>query len=164
MKLAAVVMAVVLGFAILFAVHQGRLGAGLRASAGSALQMAPIFVLAFLLMGFMEVLLPRGWVDQWLSDASGWRGLVVAWLAGILTPGGSAIGMPVAAGLTATGASPAVLVTYLTSMATLNVLRMPIEVAFYGSRLMILRVAACLVVPFVAGGMTRLLAPLLWGR
>jgi hypothetical protein len=44
MKLAAVVMAVVLGFAILFAVHQGRLGAGLRASAGSALQMAPVHV------------------------------------------------------------------------------------------------------------------------
>ena len=66
MKLAAVVMAVVLGFAILFAVYQGRLGAGLRASAGSALQMAPILALAFLLLGFVEVLLPRGWVDQWM--------------------------------------------------------------------------------------------------
>lgn len=164
MKWAYVVFFALLLGVVALAAAQGKLGEGFRASGKSAVQLGPVLILAFLVMGFTEVLLPQGWVERWLTDASGPRGLAVAWLAGVLTPGGSVIGFPMAAGLLKTGASPAVVVTYVTSMALLNVLRLPMEVGLYGGRVLALRVLACLVLPFVAGGFARLLAPLVLGR
>jgi len=38
------------------------------------------------------------------------------------------------------------------------------EASLYGPRVLALRVAACLVVPFVAGGLARLFAPFILGR
>lgn len=157
MKSALVVFSVCLLAIVALAMWQGKLDAGLRASLRSAIGIGPVLVLAVFIMGFTEVLLPQGWVEQWLSDASGPRGLLVAWLAGVLTPGGSVLGIPLAAGLLKTGASPAVVVTYLTSMATLSLIRMPMEVSLYGLRLTALRVASCALLPFVAGGLTRLI-------
>lgn len=164
MKWAAILLAVLFAIMLGVAAHQGRLETGLRASARSAVMIGPVFLLAVLVMGFTEVLMPQGWVGRWLTDASGARGLGIAWLAGVLTPGGSVIGMPLAAGLLTTGASPAVVVTYLTSMATLNLLRLPMEVGVYGVRVMLIRVLACAVVPFIAGGVARLIAPFILVR
>jgi uncharacterized membrane protein YraQ (UPF0718 family) len=161
MKWAIVIFLGILLSVVGLAAWQGRLEAGLRATARSAVEIGPILVLAIVIMGFTEVLLPQGWVERWLTDASGPRGLLVAWLAGVLTPGGSIIGFPLAAGLLKTGASPAVVVTYLTSMALLNVLRLPMEAGTYGLRMAALRVLACVLLPFLAGGMARVFAPLM---
>jgi uncharacterized membrane protein YraQ (UPF0718 family) len=138
---------------------RGQLAEGFRASARGAVVLGPMLLLAVFIMGFTEVLLPQDWVERWLTDASGPRGLLVGWLAGLLTPGGGVVGFPLAAGLLKTGASPAVVVTYLTSMATLNLLRLPMEAGYYGLRVMTLRALACAVLPFLAGGIARLLAP-----
>lgn len=143
------------------AAAQGRLDAALRTTGRSAVEIGPILVLAVIVMGFTEALLPQGWVERWLTDAAGFRGLLLAWLAGVLTPGGSVIGFPLAAGLARTGASPAIIVTYLTAMALLNVLRIPMEAATYGLRLTAIRVLTCAALPLLAGGLARLLTPLL---
>jgi uncharacterized membrane protein YraQ (UPF0718 family) len=164
MKWAAIFLAVLFLSILGLAVYQGRLETGFRASARSMITIGPVFLLALLVMGFTEVLLPQGWVERWLTDASGARGLVIAWVAGILTPGGSVIGMPLAAELLTTGASPAVVVTFLTSMATLNILRLPMEAGFYGMRVTAIRVVSCAVVPFIAGGIARLLSPFVMAR
>ena len=54
-----------------------------------------------------------------------------------------------------------VLMTYATSFATLSILRVPLEVGFYGWRLTLIRIAVSLVLPLLAGGLTRLLLPIL---
>ena len=141
----------------------GTLTAGLRGGGQSFVRFLPIMALAFAVMGLVEALLPHGLVEAWLSDEAGWRGLGAAWLAGLLTPGGSIIGMPLAAGLLKAGVSPAVLVTYLTSLAVLSVIRMPLELGFYGWRLMVLRIVASLVLPLIAGLSARLVAPWVMG-
>jgi uncharacterized membrane protein YraQ (UPF0718 family) len=41
-----------------------------------------------LLAGFVEVVLRRETVAAWFSDAAGARGILIAWVAGALTPGG----------------------------------------------------------------------------
>lgn len=142
----------------------GTFQAGLRQGGLQLLRILPILLLAFLIAGYLEVLLPEGFVESWLSDGSGWRGILVAWVAGILTPGGSIIGMPLAAGLYSSGVGIGVLVTYLTSLALLSVLRLPIEVGFLGPRLTALRFAACLLLPPLAGLLARALAPFFLGR
>lgn len=144
---------------IIVAAAKGELGAGLRSAGIQGLKFLPVLVIAFLIMGLIEVLLPQALVERWLSDAAGWRGLAVAWLAGALTPAGSIIGMPLAAGLLRAGVSASVLVTYLTSLATLSLIRVPMEIGFYGWRLTMVRVIASLVLPFAAGIVTRWIAP-----
>lgn len=164
MKWATGLFAAIAVAVVLVALAQGRLGDGLRASGRTAVALVPVLGLAILIMGFTEVLLPQGWVERWLTDAAGPRGMLIAWVAGILTPGGSLVGFPLAAGLLKTGASPAVVVTYLTSMALLNLLRLPMEAGLYGPRVLALRVVACLVLPFVAGAIARFAAPFVLGR
>jgi len=133
---------------------------GLRTSGQQLVRFMPVLVIAMLLAGFAEVLLPAELVQTWLSDASGWRGIGVAWLAGILTPGGSIMGMPLVAALFKVGAGVGVLVTYLTSLALMSVLRIPLEVGFIGWRLAALRVAVSILLPPIAGLLAQVVAPL----
>lgn len=133
------------------AAAQGVFVDGLSRASRTFLAMLPILVVAFLLAGMAEALLPPGFVERWLSDAAGARGFVVAWIAGALTPAGGLLGMPLAAGLLKAGAGVGVLVTYLTSMALLPLLRVPMEVGIYGGRLALLRIAASCLLPLVAG-------------
>ena len=147
------------------ALHRGQdvFVEGLKSGGLSFAKFVPILMIAFLLMGFVDVLLPRDVVEKWLTDGSGWTGLGIAWLAGVLTPGGSIIGMPLAAGLLKAGVGAGVLVTYLTSLACLSLIRVPLEIGFYGWRLMVLRVIASLILPLMAGAIARLVAPWVMG-
>lgn len=135
--------------------------AAIKHSSTQLLKFLPVLIVAFLLMGFLKALLPAQLVQNWLSESSGWKGMAIAWIAGALTPGGSIIGMPIAAGLFQAGVGISVLVTYLVSMATLSVLRIPIELGFLGWRLTLVRILSCLLLPFAAGFLARYVAPLI---
>ncbi len=139
----------------------GTFAAGWRTSLEQLARFLPILLIAMVVAGFTETLLPDDIVERWLSDASGWRGIGVAWLAGVLTPGGSIIGLPVAAVLYQAGVGLSVLMTYLTSLATLSLLRVPLEVGFYGWRVTGVRIAVSLILPLIAGGLTQLATSLL---
>jgi len=154
LRVAAVVMAllvIALGAICLWKGGVALLGDGLRAGGKGALQLVPLLAVVFLLAGFAEVLLPRATIAAWLSDAAGLRGLLIAWVAGALTPGGGPVGLPLAAALMRSGAGVGVLVTYVTSMSLLSFVRVPLELGTYGPRLTALRIASSLVLPLIAG-------------
>lgn len=130
---------------------------GVRLSLDQILHFLPVLVVALFVAGFAEALIPKDLVTTWLSDAAGWRGMVLAWVAGMLTPGGGIIGLPMVAAMYRAGVGLSVLITYATAFFTLPLLRMPIEVGFYGWRITALRWAVSLAFPFIAGGLTRLL-------
>lgn len=161
MKAAMVVMGIALAALVGLVIARGQVHEAARASWSQAGQLVPLLVLALLVAGCAEVLLSRELVERWLSDASGWRGITVAWIAGIVTPGGSLVGLPMVAGMARLGVGGAVMVTYLASVAMLSVIRFPLEVGFIGGRLATLRFLACLLLPPLAGLLARLLAPLL---
>lgn len=163
MKGALVVMAAFLAVLVGVVAWRGQLGEAARASWSQAGQFGPVLVLALLVVGCTEVLLSRELVERWLSDAAGLRGIAIAWGAGILTPGGSLVGLPIVAGLHRVGVGPSVLVTYLVSLATLSAIRIPMEVGLIGGRLATLRFLACLGLPPLAGVLTRVLLPLVRG-
>ncbi len=133
---------------------------GLSTSLQQLGRFLPVLVVAMLIAGFSETLLPKDLVERWLSDSSGWRGIGIAWLAGILTPGGSFIGLPLIAALYKSGVGLSILMTYATSLATLSILRIPLEIGFYGWRLTLVRITVSIVLPFIAGGLTLLILPL----
>jgi len=160
MKSTALVMAGALLLLMGLAMAQGTFREGLGTSMRQLVGFLPVLVIAVMLAGFAETLLPRQIVQDWLSDSSGIKGLAVAWFAGIITPGGSIVGLPIIAGLYRVGVGTAVLMTYATSLATLSILRLPLEAGFYGWKLTALRVGVSLGLPFIAGGLTMLLLKL----
>ena len=163
MKTTVMALFAVLAILIVLALLQGQatFNQAWRASLGQLLKFLPILVIAILVAGFTETLIPEGVIKTWLSDASGWRGLALGWFAGVITSGGSIIGLPLIAALYKSGVGLSVLMTYSTSLATLSLLRIPLEVGFYGWRLTVIRILASLVLPLIAGVLTQLLVPML---
>lgn len=126
-----------------------------RACVGQAKQLVPLLVLAIVIAGCAEVLLPKAWVESWLSDAAGWKGIATAWVAGALTPNGGLVGLPLAAGFAKAGVGAPVLVTYMVSLSTLSLMRLPVEMGLVGGKLATMRFAACVVLPPLSGLLTR---------
>lgn len=167
MKAALIVMGVMLLGVVGLAAWRGGwplVSEGLMRGGRESVTLLPLLAVVFLLTGFVQVLLPRDLVANWLSDEAGWRGIGVAWVAGALTPGGGPIGMPLAAALIRSGAGLGVIVTYLTSLSLLSFIRLPMEVAIYGGRLTGLRLLISLALPPVAGLLAHAVGPLLMGR
>jgi uncharacterized membrane protein YraQ (UPF0718 family) len=151
MKIALLFMLVPLAIMLIVIAYTRRFGPLWTASLGQAQGLLPILLLAVLFAACVEVLLPGDLIGRWLGESSGLRGIAIAWLAGILTPGGGPIGLTLVAAVVRQGASMPVVLTYLVSLATLSLIRMPLEVAILGGRLTLLRVLFCLLLPPLVG-------------
>jgi uncharacterized membrane protein YraQ (UPF0718 family) len=117
-----------------------------------------VIFLSFLVAGLAEALVPKEWVSSVLGEESGWRGLFLASAAGIVTPAGPFVSMPLAAAMLRSGAAPAAVVSYLAAWALLAGHRLfAWEVPILGARFAFTRWALCLVLPLAAGALTRLL-------
>lgn len=119
--------------------------------AGQAKTLVPLVLLAVVIAACVEVLLSPSQVAGWLGDGSGWRGVLAGWVAGALTPGGGPIGLPLAAALARRGAALPAVLTYLTSMSLLSLIRLPMEWGLLGGRITATRWAATALVPPLVG-------------
>jgi uncharacterized membrane protein YraQ (UPF0718 family) len=149
--------------AALSAVAIGRGGAPLLAeSLGGGVRLfvrfGLVIFLSFLVAGLAENLLPRDWVSGALGADSGWKGLWLATAAGIVTPSGPLVSMPIAAVLLRSGAAPPAVVAFLAAWSLLAVHRLIAwEVPIMGAPFALTRWSLCLFLPVVAGGLARLL-------
>lgn len=146
--------------ALLALVHRahkwGPLGASIASQARS---LVPLVLLAVVIAACVEVLVSPAVIAKFLGDGAGFRGVLVAWVAGILTPGGGPIGLPLAATLAKRGAALPAVLTYLTSMALLSFMRLPLEWGILGGRLTLTRWASTAWIPPAVGALA-----LLWQR
>ena len=134
------------------------LGEGLGNGASLLLRFAAIIAVSFLAAGLAEKLVPHEWVGGALGEQAGVRGILIAAVAGMITPAGPFVSMPVAAALLRSGAAPAAVVAYLTGWSLLAVQRLVAwEVPILGWRFALLRYAACVVFPVLAGLLVRAL-------
>ena len=126
------------------------------ADARLMLDLLPRMAAALLLAGALFVLLPRDKVARWLGAGSGLRGLVLAEIAGILTPGGPMTAFPMAAMMIGAGADIGAAVTYVTAWMFLGVSRMLVwEIPFMGADFAMLRYGVSLALPLLAGLIAR---------
>ncbi len=162
MKITFIVMLAILLVLVGGALYKGN-GLLFEGSKNASLQLIkflPILFVVFFIMGLLEVLLPKDFIQNWLSDAAGYKGILVGWVAGALTPGGSIMAFPIVATLYSKGVSLSILITYITSLTLLSFIRFPLEVSFYGGKITTVRVIASLLLPPIAGIITRLITPL----
>jgi len=135
-------------------VWQG-LGGGTRL----LLRYALVLVVSFLAAGLAEVLVPNEWVRRSLGEDSGLRGIAIAAGAGVITPAGPFVSMPITAVLLRSGAGVGPAVAYLTGWSLLAVHRLVAwEIPILGVRFALLRYGVSLVVPVLAGLLARAVA------
>ncbi len=118
----------------------------------------PALVLAFIAAGMISKILPREIMSRWLGEESGLPGLVLATLAGSLTPGGPFVQFPIVAALLKSGAGVAPVMAYISAWSLLGMNRFLIyELPLLGWKLSLSRLSASLLFPIIIGLLTRFL-------
>jgi len=112
----------------------------------------PRMVVALLLAGLMQVLVPQDFVSRHLGQGGGLRSLLLATLAGVVTPGGPMVTMPFMVALANSGAALPSLVAYMTAWSLFGLQRIIAwEAPLMGWRFVFARVVPSLAFPVIAG-------------
>ncbi len=120
----------------------------------------PLILCAFLIEGALKTVIPTEWVQKWLAEEGGIRGVALGVIAGALTPGGPYTSFPIALVLVRAGAGLGTVVSYLTAWSLLSFTRYPMEAAFVGPKITVLRFLLTFwVPPFVGLLAHRFIAP-----
>ncbi|PYM33346.1 MAG: hypothetical protein DME15_11440 [Candidatus Rokuibacteriota bacterium] len=111
----------------------------------------PRLVPALILAGLMQVLVPEAVVSRYFGRESGLRAILIATLAGMLTPGGPMVSVPFMVALAHSGAALPPLVAYMTSWSLFGMQRIIAwEAPLMGWKFVIVRVVPSLAFPVVA--------------
>lgn len=118
--------------------------------------LLPRIILAMFVAGLVEALLPKDKVAYWVGSESGMRGILIATVAGALTPGGPMTSFPFVVALYMAGADRGSLVAYLTAWSLLGFQRVMVwELPLMGVDFALLRSLANLPLPIIAGILAR---------
>ena len=111
---------------------------------------------ALLIAASIQVLLPRDKVARWLGEQAGFRAMLIAMVAGMVTPGGPMTSFPVVNALHEAGTGRRALVSYLTSWSTQGFQRILMwELPMMGLEFATFRFLVSLPLPLVAGMISR---------
>ena len=122
-------------------------------------QNALLLTLAFIIVGFVNILSPDELVKTWIGPNSGLRGILLAESIGMMLPGGPYVVFPLIAILFEAGAGLASVITVITSWSTQSLLTISFELPFMGWRFTVIRWSIGLFIPLFSG----IAALLLWG-
>jgi uncharacterized membrane protein YraQ (UPF0718 family) len=116
----------------------------------------PRVFIAISIAALVWFLIPRDRISALVGSESGMRGLIIATIAGTITPGGPASAYALLAVLAASGADRGALVAYITAWATLGLQRVLVwDVPFMGAEFAFLRILISLPLPVIAGLIAR---------
>lgn len=105
-----------------------------------------------LIGALIQILVPRATIVRWLGSGSGWTGLLIATLAGVLIPAGPFTVFPIAASLLLAGADRGTAVAFISGWLLLGLNRALIwEMPFFGTDIVLLRSALSVWMPFAVG-------------
>ena len=112
----------------------------------------PRLVPALILAGLVQVLVPQDVVSRHFGRQAGLRALVIATVAGMVTPGGPMVSMPFMVAAAHSGAGLPALVAYMTAWSLFGLHRIIAwEAPLLGWKFVIARVASSLAFPVLAG-------------
>jgi uncharacterized membrane protein YraQ (UPF0718 family) len=116
----------------------------------------PRLIPALILAGMLQVLVPQEVVSRHLGREGGFRGILIASVAGILTPGGPMVTVPFLVALANSGAAMAPMVAYMTSWSLFGMQRIIAwEAPLMGWRFVAVRVLPSLAFPVIAGWLVK---------
>ncbi len=114
--------------------------------------VAPQIILGFMAAGLIQVVVPPQVIARLIGEGSGIPGVLVATVAGALTPAGPFVSFPLVVALYKSGAGVGPLVAYIISWGILPIHRMLIwELPLLGPSFALPRYTVSLLLPIVAG-------------
>lgn len=137
--------------------HDGTFARGLREMWRTTRQTGPLLLIAFMIVGYVNVLAPQHLVQAWIGPESGWRGLLLGELIGMMLPGGPYVVFPLIAALYKAGAGIGPAVAIVTSWAMLGLVSVSFELPFMGWRFTAVRWTLGLLFPAFCGFLATLL-------
>ncbi|MDK2741798.1 MAG: hypothetical protein NDI90_02710 [Nitrospira sp. BO4] len=129
---------------------------GWKAGLELLLTVLPLMILSLGISQLAQALIPKDQITQWIGQESGWRGVWIGSLAGVLAPGGPMIVFPMAAGFLQAGAGLGTLVAYVTAWSMWGARIIMLESALISPRFALFRFLSCVFVPPLAGGIAHL--------
>src|SRR3990172_10066229 len=145
-----IVIAVILGI-IAYAKEPPLLFSGLKAGGTMFSGILPLLLAAFAIAGFIQVLVPKEFIMRWVGKEAGLRGILIACLAGGITPGGPYVSFPIVAALYKAGAGIGAIVAYVTAWSLWAGGRFPIEIGLIGPKVTLIRLVSTFIFPPIAG-------------
>lgn len=154
--IALTLMAVIL---LVVAYRQGKIIEGLKQAKTMFLNVLPLLFFAFIIVGFLNLLMPEQALRDWLGEESGWRGLIVGPAIGALIQGGPFAFFPLFESVFRYNVTTGTAVAMITAWGMINVGHLPYEFTFLGPRFVLLKYGMYLAIPSLTG----LLANILFG-
>jgi len=114
-------------------------------------EMALIIPPVFLLMGLIEIWVPKDQIKKWLGSGSGIRGGLLSLAFGTLPTGPLYVAFPIAATLLRKGASINNVVIFLGAWAALKIPQLMVEIKFLGVPFTGLRFSLTLLMLIIMG-------------
>ena len=125
---------------------------GLTRGADMLLRFGLLIVVSFLAAGLIETLVPQEWIREQLGADAGLRGFALATGAGMVTPSGPFIAIPLAVSMLRAGAHGAIVIAYVSAWGLISLHRLIAwEIPLLGVRMALLRFALCLALPALVG-------------
>ena len=113
--------------------------------------LLPRIAIGMIGSGFIAEILPSKLIPAWLGADSGTTGLLVATIAGALTPGGPVVGFAIATAALKSGAGAPQVIAYTVAWALFAIQRLIVfEVPMMPAYAVWLRAAVSLPLPFLA--------------
>ncbi len=125
---------------------------GATEGARDFVMLLPRIMIGVVGSGYVAAIMPQDLITTWIGPNSGISGITIATLAGAITPGGAVVGFSVgAAALKGGGGAPQV-IAYSTAWSLYALTRLiNWEVAMMPPRVVWLRAAVSIPLPFLAG-------------
>lgn len=124
---------------------------GFRIASKMLVDVLPMLLIAFVLAGMVRALIPAEIIVRYLGKEAGFKGIILACAAGAVSPGGPFINFPLVAMLYQAGASIGAVVGFVTAWALWPGVRMIWEISILGPKVALIRLAATIAFPPIAG-------------
>jgi uncharacterized membrane protein YraQ (UPF0718 family) len=124
---------------------------GIKSGLYILIKELPLLAAAFLTAGFLQALVKKEAISEWLGRDAGIKGILLACLGGGLIPGGPYAYYPIAGALLSSGAGLGVLVAFVTAKNLWSISRIPLEIAILGPNITIRRYLITFLIPPLLG-------------
>ena len=111
--------------------------------------MLTFIPIIFVLMGLLDVWVPRALMEKHVGPTSGWRGIAISMLVGTAAAGPLYAAFPLALALWRKGAKVSNIMIFLNTWAAIKIPMITIELKYLGPSFALLRLA--LTIPAVIG-------------
>ena len=144
---------------VLFLVNlrKGRHREGLKEGFKQLKTALPVIILALIMTGLLELLIPEEFIRRWLAQEAGFIGIILGTFGGMIMGIGPYASYPIIAAIYGSGAGLGTTVALLTGWTFLQIVRVPFEAGLLGFRFTLTRMALhlpfCLLTGLIAHGL-----------